>query len=60
MSTATPTVAAIPPPDKLKAELVELYRVVRYTRTLLKLSERIHNATPLNTKPEGSAHAAAR
>ncbi len=58
-TTAPPTVATIPPPDKLKAELIELYRVVRYTQSLLKLAERIHRAAPSGIKPE-AAHTAAR
>jgi hypothetical protein len=56
MSTATPTVATIPPPDKLRAELMHLYRVVRATRSLLKLSERIHKNPAGGPKPE-AAHA---
>lgn len=58
MSQSTPTVATIPPPDKLKAELISLYRMVRATRSLLKLSERIHAPSPASPKPaEEAAHA---
>lgn len=57
MSSNAPSVASIPPPEKLKAELLELYRAVRYTRSLLKLSERIHTRNASDTKRE-AVHAA--
>ncbi len=45
MCTPSGAVGAVPPPERLRDELVELYRVVRNTRSLLRLSERIHGRT---------------
>lgn len=51
--TVAPTVATIPLPATLKAELIQLYQTVRLTRALLKLSERVHaNFKPANMDSE--------
>ncbi|QJW93093.1 hypothetical protein FTUN_0596 [Frigoriglobus tundricola] len=54
------TIQTVPSPEKLKAELIALYRTVRHTRSLLRLSERIHADRQSNksaSMPE-AAHAA--
>lgn len=56
------TIASVPPPEQVKADLAALYRQVRITRSLLRLSERIRAAintgeTPSPSAREGAAHA---
>ncbi|MFO0849582.1 MAG: hypothetical protein U0871_13645 [Gemmataceae bacterium] len=41
MSTVTPTVDRLPPADHLRRELRHLYARVRWTRTLIRLAERV-------------------
>jgi hypothetical protein len=52
------SLATIPPPAKVREELHELFRAVRLTRSLLKLSERIYAASAASTNSVEAAHAA--
>ena len=52
--------AALPPPDKLREELAALYKAVRITRSLLKLSERAHGTKSSKQPGPAGANYAAR
>ncbi|WP_439621802.1 hypothetical protein [Gemmata sp.] len=59
MVATSTSAAALPPPDKLRDELAALYRTVRITRSLLRLSERVHGRPtpkPTTTAEVSGAH----